>query len=239
MEDTLKDNSRSAEKPSTEADLNESLQMREVVALLQHGLVNGRKLMWLQLFFTAALMIVLQAVLFLVLAKTPFTGNVAAPDHKVAEKIMPAPEATVPANIHENQPSTAILGEWQEIQGILEQLRKAQLEKDIDLFFNAYSSTFPNLSEKKESLLKSWQKYNYLDMNFNIENIQKKDANTILVEVTCDITLEDVRSKKKSNLSNDYNIYFSNASGKWLIQGLIEGKKATRGSRLGANKKLL
>ena len=63
---------------------------------------------------------------------------------------MPAPEAALPATIPEPLPSTTTLVERQEIQGILDQLRKAQLAKDIDLFFDAYSPTFPNLAEKKK-----------------------------------------------------------------------------------------
>ena len=240
MEDTLKgNNSTLAEKPITEADIHATWPGREVVNLLQHGLEKGLKLMWFQLFFSVALMMVFLAALILVLARIPSTGNIAAPDSKVAEKNVPAPEAALPATVPEPLPSTAVLTERQEIQGILDQLRKAQLAKDIDLFFNAYSPTFPHLAEKREGLLKTWQKYNYLDMNFNLENIKEKDAHTIVAEVACDLTLEDVRSKKKSHLLNNYNIYFSNVSGKWLIQGLTGGGKNPRSSGLSLNQGLL
>ena len=240
MEDTLKgNNSTLAEKPITEADIHETWPGREVVSLLQHGLASGLKLMWFQLFFSVALMIVFLAALILVLTRIPSTGNIAAPDSKVAEKSVPAPEAALPATIPEPLPSTTTLVERQEIQGILDQLRKAQLAKDIDLFFDAYSPTFPNLAEKKEGILKTWQKYNYLDLNFNLASIQKKDAHTIVAEVACDTTLEDVLSKRKRNLESNFNIYFSNVSGKWLIQGLTEGRKNPRSSGLSSNQGLL
>ena len=106
------------------------------------------------------------------------------------------------------------------------------MAKDINLFFDAYSPTFPNLAEKKAGLLRTWQKYNYLDLNFNLASIQKKDAHTIVAEVACDTTLEDILSKNKRNLESNFNIYFSNVSGKWLIQGLTEGKNSKRSSRL-------
>ena len=233
MEDTLKsNNSTLPEKPITEADTNETWSGREVVNLLQHGLSKGLKLMWFQLLFSMALMIVFLAALILVLTRIPATGNIAAPDFKVAEKSRPAPEAARPATIVETPPPAAALVERQEIQGILDQLRKAQLAKDINLFFDAYSPTFPNLAEKKAGLLRTWQKYNYLDLNFNLANIQKQDAHTIVAEVACDTTLEDVLSKDKRNLASNFNIYFSNVSGKWLIQGLTEGKNSKRSSRL-------
>ncbi len=240
MEDTLKgSNSTSTEKPTTEAHMNETLQVREMVNFLQHGLAKGLKLLWFQLFFSVALMMVFLAALILVLARIPSAGNSAAPPSKVAEENRPMPEAALPATVPEPLPSTAVLTERQEIQGILDQLRKAQLAKDVNLFFDAYAPTFPNLAEKKEGILRTWQKYNYLDLNFNLANIQKKDAHTIVAEVACDTTLEDVLSKKTRNMESNFNIYFSNASGKWLIQGLTEGKKNPRSSGLSLNQGLL
>lgn len=236
MEDALKGtNSPSTEKSTTAASMNETLQMREVVSFLQHGLTKGLKLMWFQLLFSVAVLMVFLAVLIVVLARMPSASNIAAPDSKVAEKTLPAPEAALPANIPATPPATAVLTERQEIQAILDQLRKAQLAKDLNLFFDAYSPTFPNLAEKKAGVLKTWQKYNYLDLNFNLAGIQKKDPHTIVAEVTSDITLEDILSKKKSNLLNNYNISFSNISGKWLIQGLTGEKNSQRSSGLSLN----
>ena len=62
-------------------------------------------------------------------------------------------------------------------------------------------------------------------MNFYVENIQKLNAHTIMARVAWDIRLVNVHSKKKSNLLKDYTIHFSDVSGKWLIQELIQGKK--------------
>ena len=240
MEDTLKSNNPTLpEKPITEADIKEAWLGREMVNLLQHGLAKGLKLMWFQLLFSVALMMVLLAALILVLTRIPSTGNIAAPDFRVAEKNPPAPAAARPANITETPPPTTALVERQEIQAILDRLRQAQLAKDINLFFDAYSPTFPNLAAKKEGILKTWQKYKYLDLNFNLASIQKKDAHTIVAEIACDTTLEDILSKKQRNLESNFNIYFSNVSGKWLIQGLTEGKKTRELSGLSLNKGLL
>ena len=110
MEDTLKgNNSTLAEKPITAADIHETWPGREVVSLLQHGLASGLKLMWFQLFFSVALMIVFLVAFILVLTRIPSTGNIAAPDSKVAGKSVPAPEAALPATIPEPLPSTTAL----------------------------------------------------------------------------------------------------------------------------------
>ncbi len=236
MEQTPEDKDfLSAGRPTPEDDKAQSMKMLEVVNLLQGNLVRTTRLMWCQLFFIGALILFLCITYFSLLGKIPSASNVAAPVQTTLEKPSPNAEMVVSPKVPQTQQAQPSVKpndnqERGEVQGLLDQVRKAQLEKDINLFLQAYSPTYPNLAEKRESLLKSWQRYNYFDMNFNIENLQKKSPHTLVAEVACDITLEDIHSKKKSNLLNDYNIYFSNLSGKWLIQGLTEGKKSTRDS---------
>jgi hypothetical protein len=242
MKKTPKDkDSLRAKKETTTVDKTESLKLVEVVTFLQDNLVKTKRLMWCQVVFTGALAIVFFITYFLLLSKSPSTSNVAAPDQKFTGKLLSTSENTIASNVSQaQQPIRSInIPEWEEVQGLLDQVRKAQLEKDINLFLGAYSPSFLNLSEKKENLLKSWQKYNYLDMDFNIENIQKKNAHTIIAKVVWDITLEEVHSKKRVNLVKDYIINFSDVSGKRQIQEVTEGKKSTRGSRSALNQRLL
>ena len=144
------------------------------------------------------------------------------------EKPLPTSEAAIPSNVPQTQQSvrSTDIAEREEVRGLLDQVRKAQLGKDINLFLQAYSPTFPNLAEKKASLLKTWQKYNYLDVDFNIDNIQKKNSHTIIAKFVWDITLEDVHSKKRDNRIIDYIISFSDVSGKRQIQEVTQEKKA-------------
>ena len=224
-----------------EDDKAELVKMVEVVNLLQGNLVKTTRLMWFQFFFIGALVIFLFITYFSLLSKIPSASNVAAMGPKSLEKPLPTSEITISPRVPQtpkSERSTDIL-EREEVRGVLDQVRKAQLEKDINLFLQAYSPTYPSLVEKKESLLKSWKKYNYIDMDFNIENIQKKNAHTIIAEVACDITLEDIHSRKRSNLMKDYLIYFSNVSGKRLIQEVTQRKKGNKGGCLGFNDRML
>jgi hypothetical protein len=242
MKKTPKDKDFSrAEKKTTTIDKTESLKLVEVVTFLQDNLVRTKRLMWCQVVFTGALAIVFFITYFLLLSKPPSTSNVAVPDQKFTGRLLSTSDTIIASNAPQTQQPTRSINipEWEEVQGLLNQVRKAQLEKDINLFLSAYSPNFPNLPEKKESLLRTWQKYTYLDMDFNIENIQKKSAHTIIAKVVWDITLEEVHSKKKVNLVKDYIINFSDVSGKRQIQEVTEGKKSTRGSRSGLNQRLL
>jgi hypothetical protein len=207
----------------------ETQEMVKVSNRLHDNIVKAMRLMWRQLFFIWAVVIVLLVGYFLVLHNSVPPGPVTASVEKTTEKAEPSAKILVaPAVPPAHQSTKAVpIPEWEEVKGILDQVREAQIKKDIGQFLQVYAPTFPNLDKKKESILKTWQKYDYLDMHFAIENIQKPDANTIVAKVTWDITLEDLASKKKSALKRDYTVYFSHVSGKWLIQDLIQGEKTS------------
>jgi hypothetical protein len=242
MEQTTEDKKNLHAGGTTSGDEKaESLKMVEVVNLLQGNLVRTTRLMWGQFFFIGALLAFLFIIYFSLFSKIPSASNVAALDQKSSAK--PSPTSVIAGAPLVPQPEPAVrstdIPERKEVQSILDQVRKAQLAKDINLFLQAYSPTYPNLAEKKEGLLKSWQKYNYLDMNFIIENIQKQNTHTLIAEVACDITFEDIHSKKRSNLMKDYIINFSNVSGKRLIQEVTQDKKKDEGGSPGLKNKML
>jgi len=207
----------------------EAQEMVKVSNRLHDNIVKAMRLMWRQLFFIWAFVIILLIAYFAILHNTSPTGPIAAPGSQPLEKSAPSSGIIVSPQIPPTQQAikSIPIPEWEEVTGLLEQIRNAQLKKDIGLFLEAYSPTFPDLDKKRESIKKTWEKYDYLDMHFNIENIQKPDAKTIIAKVVWDITLEDLQSKKKSTLVRDYTVYFSQVSGKWLIQELIQGEQTS------------
>ncbi len=208
----------------------EAKEMVTVSNRLHDNIVKAMRLMWRQLFFIWGLVIILLVAYFLLLHNTSPTGTVAASASKPLKQSAPSSSSE---NIVSPQtpPAQQVIKpipipEWEAVTKLLDQVREAQLKKDISLFLEAYAPTFPNLEKKKESVLKAWGKYDYIDMRFTIENIQKLNANSIVAKVVWDITLEDVHSKKKSALVRDYTVHFSQVSGKWLIQELSQGEQS-------------
>jgi hypothetical protein len=213
------------------AQANLEAETKEMVKLsdrLHDNLVKAMRLMWRQLLFIWAVVIILFVAYFLI-HERPSPSNLASTSTKPSEASGTTQEITASHQVPPTQQSVkpVPIPEWEEVTGILEQVRAAQLKKDINLLLNAYSPKFPDIDKKKASILKTWQQYDYLDMQFRVENIQKPDAHTIMAKVAWDITLEDVHSKKKSNLLKEYTIHFSDDSGKWLIQQLNQGTKAS------------
>ena len=219
---------------ATQATLEDETEgMVKVSNCLHDNLVKAMRLMWRPFLFIWAVLILLFITYFFVLSK-PSVTKVAAPESKSLEKPGQTSEIIARLQVSPTQQTikSSPIPEWEEVTGILEQIRKAQLKKDINLFINAYSSSFPNIDKKKENILKTWRQYDYLNMHFNVESIQKPNTHTIIARVAWDITLVDVRSKKKSNLLKDYTIHFSDVSGKWFIQELIQGEKTSKVSAM-------
>jgi hypothetical protein len=216
--------------PETQAALeNESKERLTVSNRLYDNLVKALRLIRRPLLFFWAVFILLFIASFFFTSTPSPVAKVATPVSKSLEKscqtseIIPSPPLPPTKQSIKSTPIT----DWEEVKGILEQIREAQLKKDITLFLNVYSPSFPNIDKKKESILKTWHRYNYLDMRFHIKDIQKPNSHTIVSRIAWDITFVNIRSKKKSTLVMDYTIHFSNVSGRWLIQELIRGKETS------------
>jgi uncharacterized protein YbaR (Trm112 family) len=66
-------------------------------------------------------------------------------------------------------PSTGIQ-EMRNIKTLLENIRQANLQKDIDLFISCYASDFENLQGRKRATLAYWERFNYLDLSYDLKD---------------------------------------------------------------------
>lgn len=209
---------------STQAELEaETQEMLQVSNRLNDNFVKALKLMWRQLFVIWAVVIILLLGSFLVLRELLFVPP------EAGGKPNQLTESTSTARVVVAQPALAaspqtVTPEWDKVQEILRQVREAQLNKDINLLIAAYSPTFPDLEGKKARILKTWDRYNYLDLHFTVENFSQQKPDSIMARVAWVLTLEDRRSHDKTNLIKKYTVYFANESGKWLIQNLFPEK---------------
>ncbi len=200
----------------------ETEEMYQVSTRLNDNLKKAFKLMWRQLLVIWAMIIVLGISFFLVLGRSSPPVHVAPQELTAAAQPVHNPGFTVLARELPTQPplQSRVMVEGEKVRETLEQVRKAQLQKDLHLFLNSYSPAFPGLRQKKASILKTWRHFDYLDLQFKIENIQEKNVNTLAATVIWDITLNDLQSHKRKNTVKKYTVQFSNSSGKWLIAGI-------------------
>jgi hypothetical protein len=69
-------------------------------------------------------------------------------------------------------PSPHIVTEGKEVEKIrslFENIRKANLQKNIDLFTSCFSRDFNGIEEKRRDTLRMWENFNYLDLSYDLK----------------------------------------------------------------------
>ncbi len=95
-----------------------------------------------------------------IVAKKP-DSNIISPSKETASSPVPASLAIPPSSASPTEAE-----EIEKISNLLENIRKANLGKDIDLFISCYSKDFKDREGKKRSTLESWENFNFLDLTY-------------------------------------------------------------------------
>jgi hypothetical protein len=196
-------------------------ETQEVVRVSQHvndNLVQAHRGIWRQLFFIWVVVIVLGISYLAVFGYTPLATLLAPPGNSVPLT------SRVPGAATESPPAPPSLSPAIPASGnllkLLNQMREAQYKKDIQLFLEAYSPTFPGLEQKREQTLKIWEHFDYLDLQPHLTDVQQLDATTISGVVTWHIKTRDRQDNEIKTLSKMYLVKFSKESGEWRIQDI-------------------
>jgi hypothetical protein len=72
--------------------------------------------------------------------------------------------------------------EIEKIDSLFENIRQANLEKDIDLFISCFSRDFTGMEGKRHDTLRMWENYNYLNLSYHLkkQTVSGDTANVIL-----------------------------------------------------------
>jgi hypothetical protein len=175
----------------------ESHEVVRVSNRLSDNLTKAGKKIWRHLLFIWAIVIVAGISYFVISNQTPIPTNQATEEHPPAVSVTP---------------------ETTDLMELLNQIREAQLKKDIQLFMGAYSPNFPDLAQRRDLMLTIWQRYDYLDAQFQLSDITIKNSMLILGKVTWVIKARDRQINAMKIFTKSYQVYFSKDSGKWLIQ---------------------
>ncbi|MDI6853923.1 MAG: hypothetical protein QME75_10035 [Deltaproteobacteria bacterium] len=184
---------------------------------LNENLGKAVKSIWRQLLFLWAIVAILAISYLWVLKSTPKAINlVEAPQAQSMQgKLLP------PATPAPQTPDPASIPAGEDLIKLLNQIREAQLKKDIQLFLKAYSSDFVNLKQKKDLTLNIWRRYDYIDLQYQLSNVIQEDDSTILALVTWDIKARDHKTDDVKLLTKSYKVqFFRESSGNWLVQKL-------------------
>lgn len=184
--------------------------------LLTDNLKKANKIIWRMLAFLWAVMLGLLLAYVAFSPNASFKGESGSYVHQ-ARNTNPASQKALsvssPALLSGLPPS-------EYFPKLLNRIRKAQLEKDIELFLSAYSPSFPKIEEKREQTLRIWKTYDFLKIQFLIDDLKQKNARTFLAKVTWNVKAQNLASHEIKRSLKSYRVCFSKGSGQWLIQNI-------------------
>jgi len=121
----------------------------------------------------------------------------------------PSPPDTSKTPSAENQ-------EIRNIETLLENIRQANLKKDIDLFISCYASNFKDREGKKRATLSFWTKFDYLDLSYDLKN-SSISGDTAKAQVEWVIIISSTTGKQQKSKSN-LDVTLKKEEGGWKIQ---------------------
>ena len=84
----------------------------------------------------------------------------------VLKKIVVSP--STPSSLN-NPPAATEDKDAEKIESLFENIRQANLQKNIDLFMSCFSCDFNGTEGKRLDTLKVWENYNYLDLSYDLK----------------------------------------------------------------------
>ncbi|MBM4305805.1 MAG: nuclear transport factor 2 family protein [Deltaproteobacteria bacterium] len=110
--------------------------------------------------------------------------------------------------------------EVEKIRNLLENIRKANLAKDSDLFISSYSRDFKDREGKKRATVESWENFNFLDLTFDLGSTSIS-GNSARARVTWLVRFSPKGGGQPQESKTILDVVFKKEDGDWKI-GEIE-----------------
>jgi len=154
-------------------------------------------------------------------SSTPPATPVAEPgESKKAEGSSSITKEAVPAPPPLPEVPKTPSAETQEIGNIktlLENVRQSNLKKDIYLFVSCYASDFENMEERRRATIAYWEKFNYLDLSYDLKNLSFS-VETAKARVEWLIKTSSRNGGQSQENKSVLDVSFKKEDGRWKIK---------------------
>jgi len=160
--------------------------------------------------------ILLVFILFLTLYRQPtrtidYTETAPAPSPPLSrEQATPTPPPTA-------LPAALLPQEIEKLKDVLENIRQANLRKNIDLLMSCYASDYKDLEERRRTALQSWSKYNYLDLDYVLK-VESVSIDSAKARVEWWIRSIPVTGGQPEEGKSALNAFFQKEKNEWKIK---------------------
>jgi hypothetical protein len=115
------------------------------------------------------------------------------------------------------QPTTTESQEIEEIRKLLEMIRKANLEKNIDLFMSCYASDFKDREGKKKDVLNTWKDFTYQELSFDLKK-ESVSNETAQARVEWLSRISSAKGGKTQDSKTLLDVSFKKEENRWKIK---------------------
>ena len=119
--------------------------------------------------------------------------------------------------LDDSKTPSAEIREIRSIKALLEHVRQANLQKDIDLFVSCYASDFRNLDARKRTTLAYWERFNYVDLSYDLKN-PSISAETAKARVEWVIKTSSKSGGHPQENKSVLDVIFKKEEGGWRIK---------------------
>jgi hypothetical protein len=122
----------------------------------------------------------------------------------------------------QGQSSVSKNEEAEKIRVLFENIRQANLRKNIGLFMSCYSHDFEDKEGKRLAVLETWENINYLDLSYHLKR-QTITGNTADVSVEWVIRTCPKSGGQTQDTRTALNVLLSREEGNWKIKAIKSG----------------
>jgi hypothetical protein len=121
-----------------------------------------------------------------------------------------------------NGPITTVSSLRADFEGVFNQIKEANLTKNILLYMDTLSAVYPRLDKKREEVFKTWEKFDFKEMAFTVNKIQEVGNGNALVEVNWSTSTQNLATKDRRSDDFQYRVWFAKELGHWKIKKIEE-----------------
>jgi hypothetical protein len=114
--------------------------------------------------------------------------------------------------------------EVQKLLNLLENIRQANLKKNISLLMSCYASDYKDLEERRRTALQSWEKYNYLDLDYVLK-VESVSINAAKARVEWQIRSIPTTGGQTEEGKSALNVIFQKEKNEWKIREVTPATK--------------
>ena len=148
---------------------------------------------------------------------SPATTGMGSGESRAKEESSSIPKEAVPSSPDTSKLPPTEIQEIRNIETLLENIRQANLKKDIDLFLSCYASNFKDREGKKRATLSFWTKFDYVDLSYDLKN-SSISGDTAKVKVEWVIKISSTTDRQQQKNKTNLDVKLKKEEGGWKIE---------------------